>query len=113
MKEGRKEGRNRELFPRLVGGPQASAKSLFHSLSLGFFTMFKKSLVAVAVLGAVAFSAQAADVQLYGRIDTGVRYTNIDADVANQDDVSKFEMSSGNSTGNRFGLKATEDLAMA
>ena len=43
--------------------------------------MFKKSLVAVAVLGAVAFSAQAADVQLYGRIDTGVRYTNIDADV--------------------------------
>ena len=72
--------------------------------------MFKKSLVAVAVLGAVAFSAQAADVQLYGRIDTGVRYTNIDADVANQDDVSKFEMSSGNSTGNRFGLKATEDL---
>ena len=72
--------------------------------------MFKKSLVAVAVLGAVAFSAQAADVQLYGRIDTGVRYTNIDADVANQDDVSKFEMSSGNFTGNRFGLKATEDL---
>lgn len=72
--------------------------------------MFKKSLVAVAVLGAAAFSAQAADVQLYGRIDTGVRYTNIDADVANQDDVSKFEMSSGNYTGNRFGLKATEDL---
>ena len=62
--------------------------------------MFKKSLVAVAVLGAAAFSAQAADVQLYGRIDTGVRYTNIDADVANQDDVSKFEMSSGNYTGN-------------
>lgn len=72
--------------------------------------MFKKSLVAVAVLGAAAFSAQAADVQLYGRIDTGLRYTNIDADVANQDDVSKFEMSSGNYTGNRFGLKATEDL---
>ena len=42
--------------------------------------MFKKSLVAVAVLGAVAFSAQAADVQLYGRIDTGVRYTNLKAE---------------------------------
>ena len=72
--------------------------------------MFKKSLVAVAVLGAVAFSAQAADVTMYGRLDTGLRYTNIDTDLPNQDDVSTFEMSSGNYTGNRFGVKATEDL---
>lgn len=72
--------------------------------------MFKKSLVAVAVLGAAAFSAQAADVTMYGRIDTGLRYTNVDADKAGEDDVSKFEMSSGNYTGSRFGIKSTEDL---
>lgn len=36
--------------------------------------MFKKSLIAVAVLGATAFSVQAADVTMYGKVDTGLRY---------------------------------------
>lgn len=64
----------------------------------------KKTLLALAVLGTVAGSAMAADVTLYGRIDTGLRYTNVDSDFQNIDDVSKFEMSSGNYTGSRFGL---------
>ena len=34
--------------------------------------MFKKSLAAVAVLGAFAGSALAADVQLYGLVDLGL-----------------------------------------
>lgn len=48
--------------------------------------MFKKTLIAVAVLGATAFSVQAADVTVYGKIDTGLRYTNIDPDLPNVED---------------------------
>lgn len=72
--------------------------------------MFKKSLAAVAVLAAFAGSAYAADVTMYGRVDLGLRYTNIDSDRTGHDDVSKFEMASGNYTGSRFGLKGEEDL---
>lgn len=72
--------------------------------------MFKKSLIAVAVLGAAAFSAQAADVTVYGLIDTGIGYTNTDTGVAGEDDVSKFDMRSGQNSGSRFGIKGTEDL---
>ena len=70
----------------------------------------KKTLAALAVLSAFAGSAIAADVTLYGRVDLGLRYTNVDADVQGEDDVSQFEMASGNYTGNRFGLKGTEEL---
>ena len=72
--------------------------------------MFKKSLIAVAALSALAGSAMAADVTIYGRIDTGFRYSNVDYDVAGVDDMTKFEMSSGNYTGNRVGIKGSEDL---
>ena len=70
----------------------------------------KKSLAALAVLAAFTSASFAADVTLYGRVDLGLRYTNIDRDLPGQDDVSTFEMSSGNYTGSRFGLKGTEDL---
>ena len=40
--------------------------------------MFKKSLAAVAVLGAFAGSAFAANVTMYGIIDTGLGYTSTD-----------------------------------
>ena len=36
--------------------------------------MFKKSLIALAALGAFAGSAMAADVTISGRIDTGFNY---------------------------------------
>ena len=40
--------------------------------------MFKKTLAAVAVLGAFAGSAFAANVTMYGIVDTGLGYTSID-----------------------------------
>lgn len=40
--------------------------------------MFKKTLAAVAVLGAFAGSAFAANVTMYGIIDTGLGYTSTD-----------------------------------
>lgn len=70
----------------------------------------KKTLAAVAVLGAFAGSALAADVQLYGVVDTGFQYLNADSDIATKDSVNKFSMESGMQSGSRFGLKGTEDL---
>ena len=77
----------------------------------------KKTLAAVAVLGAFAGSALAADVQLYGVIDTGVRYLHSDMDVGYGDGVAKdvdandtFSMESGMQSGSRWGFKGTEDL---
>ena len=70
----------------------------------------KKTLAAVAVLGAFAGSALAADVQLYGVVDTGFQYLNADSDATGSDSVNKFSMESGMQSGSRFGLKGTEDL---
>ncbi len=72
----------------------------------------KKTLAAVAVLGAFAGSALAADVQLYGIVDTGFLYTHTDTDTdkAGADAVDKLEMMSGMASGSRFGFKGTEDL---
>ena len=70
--------------------------------------MFKKSLVAVAVLGAAFCSAQAAEVQLYGLVDLGMNWTQTeDADGVKTD---SFSMKSGQNSGSRFGFKGTEDL---
>lgn len=70
----------------------------------------KKTLAAVAVLGAFAGSAVAADVTLYGLVDYSVRYQNLDADTAGVDKTNKVDMKSGANSGSRFGLKGTEDL---
>lgn len=79
----------------------------------------KKTLAAVAVLGAFAGSALAADVQLYGIVDTGVRYMHRDFDVSNAygynigskyDATDSFSMESGMASGSRWGLKGTEEL---
>ena len=69
--------------------------------------MFKKSLAAVAVLGAFAGSALAADVQLYGLVDLGLNWTQVDNGKTTTD---SFGMGSGQNSGSRFGLKGTEDL---
>lgn len=68
---------------------------------------FKKSLAAVAVLGAFAGSALAADVQLYGLVDLGLNWTQVDNGKTTTD---SFGMGSGQNSGSRFGLKGTEDL---
>lgn len=71
----------------------------------------KKTLAAVAVLGAFAGSALAADVQIYGIVDTGVGYNHVDVDgLGDKQDIDKFEMKSGQASGSRFGFKGTEDL---
>ena len=66
----------------------------------------KKTLAAVAVLGAFAGSALAADVQLYGIVDTGLRYLHSDLDVDSPDYDAKdtFSMESGMQSGSRPGV---------
>lgn len=70
--------------------------------------MFKKSLVAVAVLGAAFCSAQAAEVQLYGLVDLGMNWTQTEDKAGDKTD--SFSMKSGQNSSSRFGLKGTEDL---
>ncbi len=70
--------------------------------------MFKKTLAAVAVLGAFAGSAFAANVTMYGVIDTGFGYSYKDAGYG--DNTHKFEMATGQNSGVRFGLKGEEEL---
>ena len=70
----------------------------------------KKTLAAVAVLGAFAGSAVAADVTLYGLVDYSLQYQHLDADQANVDKADTLKLSSGQNSGARFGLKGVEDL---
>ena len=71
----------------------------------------QKTLAAVAVLGAFAGSALAADAQLYGIVDTGVGYNHVDVDgLGDKQDIDTFQMKSGQASGSRWGLKGTEDL---
>ena len=68
----------------------------------------KKTLAAVAVLGAFAGSALAADVTLYGKVDLGLNYTHTDVDGVSSD---KWGMKSGQNSGSRFGIKGTEQIS--
>ena len=68
----------------------------------------KKSLTALAVLGVFAGSAMAADVTLYGALDTGFEYKHTKS--TGEKAVDKFDMQTGWDTGNRWGLKGSEDL---
>ena len=70
----------------------------------------KLSVALAATLAGFALSAQAANVEVYGLIDTGLNYQHVDADRAGVDNVSKFQMKSSQSTPNRVGLRGTEDL---
>ena len=70
--------------------------------------MFKKTLAAVAVLGAFAGSAFAANVTLYGSVDTGLGYTA--KDFGHGDDTHLFDLRSGMNGANKFGLKGVEEL---
>ena len=69
----------------------------------------KKTLAAVAVLGAFAGSALAADVQLYGIVDMGLQYSHVDSDTT-ADNLDNFSMDSGIQSTSRWGIKGTEDL---
>lgn len=103
-------------IPELAGtvpGPEPGRPAKQHSqyewlpvLSNNLLEMhqMKKSLIALAVLGAFTGSAFAADnVQLYGIIDAGVaHYSNGNGSVT--------KLGTGIQSGSRIGLKGTEDL---
>ena len=74
--------------------------------------MFKKSLIAVAVHGATAFSVQAADVTMYGKVDTGLQFKSNEVTVGNEAkiDSDTVSMETGRNSASRFGVKGTEDL---
>lgn len=67
----------------------------------------KKIAIAVAV-AMTAATASAADFTLYGIVDTGLGYTNLDT--LEDPTVNRFEMINGYNCGSRFGFKGTEDL---
>ena len=73
-----------------------------------------KSLTAAVVLGAFAGSVAAAQVQLYGILDTGFAYVHSDMDVTRDglgvDATDSFSMESGMQSASRFGFKGTEEL---
>ena len=62
----------------------------------------KKTLAAVAILGAFAASASA-DVTVYGKVDSGLGYQNLDGD-------SSWQMKSGGSGASRLGFKGAEKI---
>ncbi len=71
----------------------------------------KKSLLALAALGAFASAAQAeSSVTLFGLIDTGVNYVNNVVDTDAKTSGSRFNLSSGGLQGSRWGLRGTQDL---
>ena len=61
----------------------------------------KKTLAVAAVLAAFAGSA-AADVTVYGRVDMGVNFNS---------DTNTLQMRTGQSSGNRYGLKGSEKIS--
>lgn len=81
----------------------------------------KKTLAAVAVLGAFAGSALAADVTLYGKVDLGLQYVNSNSDqiVGNAKDgygienikSDKMAVKSGGNSGSRWGMKGSEQIS--
>ncbi len=73
--------------------------------------IMKKTLAAVAVLGAFAGSALAADVTLYGRVNLGINYTNVDSDVVTVGESDNWSLNSGDATGSRFGIKGSEQIS--
>lgn len=70
----------------------------------------KNTCLALALLGAFAGSAVAADVNVYGNIDMGLNYTHLDTDEAGKDATDTLSMKSGQQGGSRWGLKGREDL---
>lgn len=71
------------------------------------------SLVSVAASAAFALgfagSVAAANVEIYGLVETGLNYSHVDADDGNGS-ASKFEQRAGQFIPSRWGLRGTEEL---
>lgn len=74
--------------------------------------MFKKSLIAIAALGAFAGSAMAADITISGRIDTGLNFHDWEYKALGEvvEDSNQFQMKAGQYSGSRVTIKGSEDL---
>ena len=70
----------------------------------------KKTLLATTILGAFACAASAANVQVYGLIDTSLSFVHSDADISGVDSKNSFTMENAEQFGSRFGLRGSEDL---
>ena len=68
----------------------------------------KKTLAAVAVLGAFAGSALAADVTLYGKVDLGLQYIHSDKGEVKTD---SWGLKSGSGSASRWGIKGAEQIS--
>ena len=69
----------------------------------------KKTLIAVAALSAMAASAMAANVTLYGKLDQGFQVNSVKKD--GEDRTTTWKGASGISSGSRWGLKGSEEIA--
>ncbi len=68
----------------------------------------KKKILACAVAAAFATAASAADVSIYGVVDTGLNYGH--SKVTGSSSSNTFKMDSGISAPSRWGLQGSEDL---
>ena len=69
----------------------------------------KKTLLALSVLSALSVAAQAAEVKVYGKVDTGLAFVSIDNGQDNGT-YNNLSMMSGQTAGSRWGITGTEDL---
>ena len=90
-----------ENTPRIIRKAILAIRKYSIFLYKGIFIM-KKTLAVAAVMAAFAGSAMA-DVSIYGRMDTGFAYDRAG-------DVDSFTMQTGQSTGNRWGVKGSEKI---
>ena len=67
-------------------------------------------LLPVAAALTLAMSASAAEVSIYGKIDTGLAFTSIDNGKPGSDRVNTTQMLSGQTAGSRWGIRGEEDL---
>lgn len=74
-------------------------------------TIHRTALAAfvTAALGAVASTAFAADVEVYGRADLGLSFKNVDTGTS-EGSYNTFTMDPSNGTSSRFGFRGSEDL---
>ena len=73
----------------------------------------KKTALAIVLSGAFAAmttGVQAANVQVYGLLDTSIVYEHSDPDVAGLKATNKLTMENAQQFGSRFGLRGSEDL---
>lgn len=70
----------------------------------------KKSLLVLALAGALSAGAYAANVEMYGLIDTSLVYVHTDADFGENAKNDSFTMETAQQMGSRWGLRGSEDL---